>query len=330
MDSQGAISGHVLLVGPPPIPAELEAALSGGSWRCLRSHTPGEALWRLRSESIIDAILVIPSPETPPFLDLCRHVKLGSRNALVGVIFALGADLADRRIEVFDAGADDCIQLPATSDEIAARLLNAVRFKRAADSLEDATAVITSLANAIEGKDHYTCGHVERVATYSVEIARSMRVEPELLASLKTGALVHDIGKVAIPDQILNKPGRLTDEERRIVERHPLVGHDILKPLRTFQNVLPIVRWHHERPNGKGYPDRLEGEAIPPLPRIVAVADCFDALSTDRPYRPALPLPECRDILQRSADDGDLDARVVEVFFQIIGDSADIFTGAFV
>lgn len=329
MDPRAAVSGHVLLVGPPTIPVELEAALSGGTWHCLRSHTPGEALWRLRSEPIVDAIVVVPSPELAPFLDLCRHIKLGSRNSLVGIIFAIGADLAERRIEVFDTGADDCIQLPASPDEITARLLNAVRFKRAADSLEDATAVITSLANAIEGKDHYTCGHVERVATYSVEIARSIGVEAELLASLKTGALVHDIGKVAIPDQILNKPGCLTDEERRIIERHPVVGHDILKPLRTFQNVLPIVRWHHERPNGKGYPDHLTGEAIPLLPRIVAVADCFDALSTDRPYRPALPLTECRDILQRSADEGGLDARVVEAFFQIVGDRAEVFAAVF-
>jgi putative two-component system response regulator len=329
MDSACSLSGHVLLVGAPPIPEELEAVLSGHAWHCLRVPTPGEALWRFRNEPVIDVIVIVPGSDLGAYLEFCRHVKLGSRSNLVGVIFAIGEDLAAQRLAVFDAGAEDCIRLPASPDEISVRLLNAVRLKRAADSLEDATAVITSLANAIEGKDHYTCGHVDRVATYCMEIARGVGVDAGLLGVLRTGALVHDIGKVAVPDQILNKPGRLTDEERRIIERHPIVGHDILKSLRTFQNALPIVRWHHERPNGKGYPDGLQGDALPLLPRIVAVADCFDALSTDRPYRPALPLPECRDILLRAANDGDLDATLVEVFLQIVGDQADVFANAF-
>lgn len=330
MEPQSLVSGYVLLVGSPPPPAELEAILSGGAWRCLRAHTPGEALWRLRNEPIVDAIVIVPGPEPEPYLDLCRHIKLGSRNALVGIIFAIDAELAERRIAFFEAGADDLIQLPASPDEIVARLISAIRFKRAADSLEDATSVITSLANAIEGKDRYTCGHVERVATYSVEIGKRLGISGELLTALRSGALVHDIGKVAVPDHILNKPGRLTADEMEIVRRHPVVGHDILRPMRTFQSALPIVRWHHERPNGRGYPDGLEGDSLPLLPRIVAVADCFDALSTDRPYRPAFPLPECRNILLRAAEERDLAPEVVGAFFQIIGENVDVFSGAFV
>ena len=133
--------------------------------------------------------------------------------------------------------------------------------------------------------------------------------------------MVHDIGKVAVPDHILNKPGKLTDEEMQIVRRHPVVGHDILRSLRTFRDVVPIVRWHHERPNGRGYPDGLKGDELPLLPRIVAVSDWFDAMSTDRPYRPALPVVDCKDIMARSAECGDLDAPLVGIFVGILEES---------
>ncbi|HEX2973920.1 MAG TPA: HD domain-containing phosphohydrolase, partial [Tepidisphaeraceae bacterium] len=136
--------------------------------------------------------------------------------------------------------------------------------------------------------------------------------------------VVHDIGKVGIPDHILNKPGKLTDEEFAIMQRHPAIGYDILKPMRTFHAVLPIVRWHHEKPNGKGYPDGLKGDELPLLARITAVADCFDALSTDRPYRPALPLAKCRAILQESGEKGDLDMELVRVLFAILDEGMQL------
>ena len=198
------------------------------------------------------------------------------------------------------------------------RLEKALRLKRAADSLEDATTVVTALASAVEGKDHYTCGHVERVGTYCVEIGRRLSLGPEDLAALKTGGIVHDIGKIGIPDPVLNKPGKLTDEEMTVMRRHPVIGYDILKPLRTFQNVLPIVRWHHEKPNGTGYPDALSGEQIPLLPRIAAVADVFDALITDRPYRKGFPLPKCQAILTETAAKEELDGEIVKVLMEIL------------
>jgi putative two-component system response regulator len=239
----------------------------------------------------------------------------------------LPAEAAARRAVVFEAGADDCIQLPASAREIAVRLLNAARVKRTTDSLEDATTTITALANAIEGKDAYTRGHVERVATYAVEIGKRAGVDPDGLTILNTGALVHDVGKVAVPDHILNKPGRLTDEEMEIMKRHPLVGYDILKPLRTFQSVLPIVRWHHERPNGTGYPDGLSGDDFPLFARIMAVADVFDAISSDRPYRKRLPLAKCRDILAHAAENGELDPELVRILSEILHEGEVVLPG---
>ena len=328
MNTRTILSGRILLVGSPDASAPVAEILEDGSWTCIRAHSPGEALGCLRHESAIDVVVIAPGRGIRPYAEMCRQIKFRQQNTFVSVVFILAAEFAEHRTQVFEAGADDCIQLPAPRNEVLLRLLNAVRATRATDSLEDATAVITALANAIEGKDTYTCGHVERVATYSMEISKRIGVDQETLSALKTGALLHDIGKVAVPDHILNKPGKLTEAEMNIVKRHPIIGYDIVKPLHTFKNVLPIIRWHHERLNGTGYPDGLKDEDLPLLPRIVAIADCFDAMSTDRPYRPALALGECIDILSRGADNGDLDSELIDKFFEVIEEGTTGLVGA--
>lgn len=320
MDSRRILSGRALVVGPPDASLAITTMLEGQEWSCVRAHSVSEAMWRLRNEAGIDVVVIAPGGQLTPHIDLCRHIKLGRRSAFVSVVFVLDQERTEQRVQIYEAGADDCIQLPASPAEIMLRLINAVRVTHSTDSLEDATSVITALANAIEGKDAYTCGHVERVATYAVQIGQRMGADEGMLVALRTGALVHDIGKVVVPDHVLNKPGKLTHEEMTIVRRHPVVGHDILQPLRTFQEVLPIVRWHHERPNGTGYPDGIEGNALPLPPRIVAVADCFDALTTDRPYRPRLVLSECLEILTRDGEWGNLDRDVVGTLLEMVGE----------
>jgi putative two-component system response regulator len=322
------LSARVLLVGPTEASRELRAVLEGQWWHYAQACTPGEALRLLRQGPSIDLVIITPGESIPTYIEFCRNIKFDLRSGFMSVIFVLGPESATRRTDVLEAGADECIMLPASGREIVLRLSRAVRIKRAGDSLEDATAVIMALANAIEGRDAYTCGHVERVANYSVEIGRQVGMDAEPLSVLETGAVVHDIGKVIIPDHILNKPGKLTEEEMDIVRRHPIVGYDILRPLRTFQHVLPIVRWHHERPNGTGYPDGLKGEELPTLPRIVAVADCFDALITDRPYRRALATAEWRDVLLVKAACGDLDEQLVTALMNILAERAPTLVGA--
>lgn len=323
MSASGSLSGHVVQVGPREAARGIDAVLESLGWSCVRADSPAGVLRLLRREPDMGIVLITPHDSVDEYIELCRSIKFDTRTALVLVIFVLPNDRAGHRAMIFEAGADDCIQLPAPPNEIVARLRNAARIKSTTDSLEDATTTITALANAIEGKDAYTRGHVERVATYALEIGRRTDLDPDELATLKTGALVHDVGKVAIPDHILNKPGRLTAEEMDIVKRHPLVGYDILKPLRTFRRVLPIVRWHHERPNGTGYPDGLSGGDFPLLPRIMAVADVFDAISSDRPYRKTVPLPKCREILARAAEEGDLDPELVSILCAIL-DEGDV------
>jgi len=310
---------HIMLVGPEEGCTAIDGVFAGNDlWRCLRAHSAAETLWHLRRESSIDVVVVLPTADIEPYVDLTRQLKFGPSHSVIPVVFLLDPTLADCRMDAYEAGADDCIRLPVPPKEIRLRLLNVVRIKQATNSLESATAVISSLAQAIEGRDSYTCGHVERVATYAVEIAKGVGVDEEALPTIRIGGVVHDIGKVVVPDQILNKPGQLSEEEMAVIHRHPVVGYEILKPLLTMQDVLPIVRWHHERPNGKGYPDGLAGDDLPLFPRIMAVADCFDAMSTDRPYRPALCPTECRRILTKLADEGDLDPDLLQALYAAI------------
>jgi putative two-component system response regulator len=163
-----------------------------------------------------------------------------------------------------------------------------IKLKHFTDELEHAEKVLFSLALSIEAKDAYTEGHCERLSDYSTALGRQLGLAEEQLVALRRGGIVHDIGKIAIPEHILMKPGPLTAEERRIMEQHPVIGERICAPLKTFQDVLPIIRHHHERMDGSGYPDGLKSEAIPLTARVLAVVDVYDALSTERPYRKAL------------------------------------------
>lgn len=333
MDPPSAPVGRILLVGPQTDGPELELVRNVDSWVCDSRPSPAGVLRLLRNTGVADLLLLVPDADLHSYAELCRAVKLDARTSFVSVVFLVPSDThsqarrEDYRAEIYAAGADDCIELPASPNEILLRLSNALRAKRATDSLDDATAVLASLANAIEGRDAYTRGHVERVSTYCVELGKRLGCNAEELAALRIGGIVHDIGKIAVPDYILNKPGRLTPEEMAVVRRHPVVGFDVLRPLRTFANVRPLVRWHHERPNGTGYPDGLRGDELPLLPRIVAVADFFDAISTDRPYRPAFGPDQCRQIVSEAAEQGQLDESVVSVLLGMLDESALVAWG---
>jgi putative two-component system response regulator len=318
MHSIETVAAKVLLAGPATTMTRASAILRNQSWQAAEVQTPNEALRYIRNDPAVDLVLVTPGEDLDPWLELCRNIKFDRRTSFVSVICLALPEHSEKVAEILQAGADDCVRSIASDSEISLRLLRAVRMKRATDTLEDAEAVIKALAGAVEGKDEYTCGHVERVSLYSVEIGKRAGVDAEGLAALQTGGVVHDIGKIGIPDHILNKPGKLTDEEMLIMQRHPLIGYGILEPLRTFRTVLPIVRWHHEKLNGSGYPDGLKGDEVPLLPRITAVADCFDALSTERPYRGALSMAECKGILEADGEKGNLDARLVKILFEIL------------
>ncbi|MFQ3586663.1 MAG: HD domain-containing phosphohydrolase [Fimbriimonadaceae bacterium] len=179
-------------------------------------------------------------------------------------------------------------------------------------------AMVQSWVKAVEAKDPYTAGHSERVMSYSVRIGERIGLSPTELRTLKVGTLIHDIGKIGVPDAILNKPGPLTDGEHAIVRFHPEVGASLIAEIPSFADCLPIVRHHHERLDGSGYPDGLKGDEISVLVRIVAVADSFDAMTSDRAYRKARSVEETLSILVKEAESGKLDAKIVAVLADIV------------
>jgi putative two-component system response regulator len=220
---------------------------------------------------------------------VCQSVKANQETRLIPVVLVTGSGSSEDRIRGIECGADDFLSKPVRVQEFRARVHSLLRMKRFTDELERAETVLFSLARSIEAKDPYTGGHCERLSAYSVALGKRLGLPPEQLLALSRGGIVHDIGKVAVPDHILLKPGPLTAEERKVIEQHPVVGERICAPLKSFRLVLPIIRHHHERLDGSGYPDGLKGERIPLLARLLTTVDIYDALTTDRPYRPALP-----------------------------------------
>jgi ribonuclease P protein subunit RPR2 len=175
---------------------------------------------------------------------------------------------------------------------------------------------VRALANAVEARDAYTGKHAERVAAYGLEVARAFGSRLADDPEIEFGFLLHDIGKVAVPDAILYKPEPLTEHERVLMERHPVIGEHILRGVDFLGEAKAVVRSHHERWDGNGYPDRLHGEDIPLAARVFAVADTLDALTTDRPYRPASTLPRSREVITSMAGT-QFDPEVVEAFTNI-------------
>src|SRR2546422_6710191 len=191
---------------------------------------------------------------------VCRTVKARPETRLIPVVLITGLGSADDRIRGIESGADDFLNKPIRKEELLARVRSLVRLKRFTDELENAETVLCSLAHSIEAKDPYTEGHCERLSRYSIALAERLGLPEEQRVALRRAGVVHDIGKVAVPEQILLKPGPLDPDERRIMENHPVIGERICAPLKSFRFVLPIIRHHHERMDGTGYPDHLKGD----------------------------------------------------------------------
>ncbi len=175
--------------------------------------------------------------------------------------------------------------------------------------------IVRALTSALDARDQYTCGHSERVAQIAVHLARQLGCGAKQLQTIYLAGLLHDIGKIGVGDGVLCKPDKLTPEEYEHIKQHVRIGHRILQDLKKLDNVLPIILYHHEAWDGSGYPDQLSGEQIPMGARIVAVADAFDAMSSDRPYRQGMPLEKIEDILRTGAGH-QWDPQVIEAFFQ--------------
>jgi putative two-component system response regulator len=242
------------------------------------------------------------------------------------MITALGSQ--KDRIRGLEVGVDDFISKPFNIYELIARVKNLLNLRSYISELEHAEQVIFSLARAVEAKDKYTEGHCERLSIIAQEVGKQLGLGEIDMIVLKRGGILHDIGKIAIDDSILLKPGPLTPEEFKIVKTHPEIGENICRPLKTLQSVLPVIRYHQERFNGSGYPDGLVGDEIPLHARIIGVVDCFDALTTDRTYRKALPPEVAMDIIDRETNDGLWDPEIAKILQRVVSNNKEIILNA--
>lgn len=241
--------------------------------------------------------------------EVCRRLKSDPRFAFLPVILVTAQYGTFTKQTALEHGADEFLRLPLIRHELLARVRSLLRLHAYHMDLEEHESVVLSLSGALEAKDPYTNGHSARVGELSVALSLELDLD-DLAASMMTAGFLHDIGKVAVPQSILHKAGLLTEEEMRVVKTHPVVGHEICKGLRCARRVLGCIRSHHERFDGSGYPDALRGEDIPLGARVLGLADAFDALTSERPYRRALSIRQTFEILAREMAEGKWDPRV--------------------
>jgi putative two-component system response regulator len=252
-------------------------------------------------------------------LEVCRRLKSDPATRLTPVVLVTGlSDLQDR-IKGIEAGADEFLSKPVHPLELRARVGSLTRMKHLLDALDSAEAAFMTLALTIEARDPTTNGHCERLAGHAVALGKALGLGEGDLQALHRGGYLHDVGKVGVPDAVLLKPGPLTPAEFALMQKHPDIGDSLCAPLQSLRTVRPIIRCHHERLDGSGYPQGLKGDDVPLLAQIVGIADVYDALTSDRPYRPALaPEDAARHLLQETAQ-GKFARAHVETFLNVAG-----------
>jgi putative two-component system response regulator len=312
----GTPQSRILVVDDLAENREILVDLLGTEGYILDTAQDGEEAVQKALAAPPDLILMDVSMPRLTGFEACRRLKADERTHLVPIVLVTGLVAREDRIQGIAAGCDDFLTKPVDSEQLMARTRNLLRTKSLVDELEQAENVLVSLANALDAKDNYTRGHSERVAKYAEALGVAVGLGRLECRNLRRAGLLHDIGKIGTNLEYLHKPGPLTTAEYEEVKKHPVVGYEICRPLRTMAPLLTLIRGHHERLDGRGYPDNLGGEDVPVSLRCLTVADVYDAITSDRSYRKALPRERALQIMRDEASTGMWDARLVDLFFE--------------
>jgi putative two-component system response regulator len=293
--------------------------LADESYVFLHAETSHE-LFETLSIRPVDLIILPNAGSGLAGLDCCRRIKEDRRTELIPVLVMTDGRV-ESQIDALSAGADDFLPQPVHADLARTRIRALLRQKAATDRLEQAEVILFSLAKAVEHRDRTTAGHCDRLGLVALALGLAVELGKEDLEALYRGGYLHDIGKIGIPDRMLNKPGPLDPGEWTIMRTHAVRGEEICRPMRSLERVLPIIRSHHERWDGSGYPDGLQGDRIPLLARIVQMADIYDALTSARPYKKAMQAEAALEIMQQETERGWRDPELMQVFCRLHKDS---------
>src|SRR5262245_6491037 len=309
--------GHIMIVDDSHEMAGALAAFLQLSGHTVEQFDDGRCALSAIAHRPPDLIILdVQMPDLDGYA-VCTALKRAPATWAIPVIMVTVDGEREARLQGIEAGADDYLPKPVDGRELEVRVRALLRTKRRQDGLEPAEAVIFALARTVEAKDSYTEGHLRRLERYAEAIGQRLGLEGEALIALRYGALLHDVGKVGVDEMIIRKGGPLTPAEYRIMQQHTIIGERIVQPLRLAPAVGPIVRHHHERWDGRGYPDGLAGHNIPLGARIVAVADSYDAMTTQRPYNRALTADEAVTRLRAGAGIY-WDPQVVGMFIELL------------
>jgi putative two-component system response regulator len=309
---------RILVVDDNPDMVELMSELlksRGYDVVSVRDADLAEAEVRRHPPDLILSDVVMPGRSG---YELCHQLKDDPATRLIPFLLITGLSDREDKVKGIEAGADDFLNKPIFPSELFARVKSLLKLKEFTDELETAESVLCTLGRSVEARDPYTEGHCERLAQRAEGLGRHLGLDEDSIVALRRGGYLHDLGKIAVPDEILKKGANLTADEWKVMKQHPVTGENICKPLKSLRLVLPIIRFHHEHSDGSGYPDGLRKEQIPLLPRILQVVDVYDALRTARPYKPALSHEQSALTMHVEAQNGLWDEELVDEFFSML------------
>ncbi len=309
---------RILIIDDDQSQRRLEkAVLSAGAYRITEAANGTEGLQILASEEF-DVVLL---DKCMPGIDgdqVCRKVRDELGLTLLPIIMVTGSDSDEELQKSMHAGASDFVRKPFNNAELLARVNSAAIHKRLTDQMDDAESLLFALARMVEAKDINTGDHCSRLAHIAVVFGTALGLDRSQLIALQRGGVLHDIGKLGIPESILLKPGPLNEREWMVMRQHTVIGERLCSGLQSMRATLPIIRHHHERWDGSGYPDGLRGEQIPLLARVFQIVDIYDALSHKRPYKKAMEVQQVVGIMEMEVEKGWRDPELMAVFLDIV------------